>query len=105
MIGFGEATPLGSVARAIDFFSASECRDLLFHVQEHQLSLPEIKAFLVEHNLRLIGFDVEPRVARQYRTRFPEDRAMIDLDLWNIFETENPLTFAAMYQFFIQKQN
>jgi hypothetical protein len=28
---------------------------------------------------------------------------MIDLDLWHIFETENALVFADMYQFWIQK--
>ena len=30
-----------------DFYSTSECRDLLFHVQEHRMTLPQIKAFLV----------------------------------------------------------
>jgi hypothetical protein len=28
---------------------------------------------------------------------------MIDLDLWHIFETENPVVFAGMYDFWIQK--
>ena len=29
-----------------DFFSTSECRDLLFHVQEHRMTLPAISDFL-----------------------------------------------------------
>ena len=28
---------------------------------------------------------------------------MIDLDNWHVFETENPLTFLNMYQFWLQK--
>jgi hypothetical protein len=28
-----------------DFFGTSACRDLLFHVQEHQFTLPEIDDF------------------------------------------------------------
>jgi SAM-dependent methyltransferase len=42
--------PHGSLAREVtraeDFFAMSECRDLLFHVQEHGLTLPQISAFL-----------------------------------------------------------
>jgi hypothetical protein len=28
---------------------------------------------------------------------------MTDLNLWHIFETENPHTFTGMYQFWIQR--
>ena len=28
-----------------DFFTTSDCRDLLFHVQEYRTTLPEIKSF------------------------------------------------------------
>jgi len=103
LAGFDADTPMGSISKAVDFFSTSECRDYLFHVQEHRLTLPEIRIFLDENKLRLIGFDIEPRIARQYRARFPDDEAMIDLNFWHVFETENPLTFLGMYQFLIQK--
>jgi 2-polyprenyl-3-methyl-5-hydroxy-6-metoxy-1,4-benzoquinol methylase len=96
-------TPMKSVALFADFFTISECRDLLFHVQEHTLSIPQISAFLREHNFRFIGFELPPQVAAGYRFRFPEDRPMTNLDSWNVFETENPATFASMYQFWIQK--
>ena len=39
-----------------DFFTTNECRDLMFHVQEHQMTLPEIKAFLAENGLQFTGF-------------------------------------------------
>jgi 2-polyprenyl-3-methyl-5-hydroxy-6-metoxy-1,4-benzoquinol methylase len=97
------STPMRSVADYADYFSISECRDLLFHVQEHQLTIPEIDAFLREHDLRFIGFELAPQIVASYRFRFPEDRPLANLAAWHVFETENPATFASMYQFWIQK--
>ncbi|MEH2509562.1 SAM-dependent methyltransferase [Nitrobacteraceae bacterium AZCC 1564] len=84
-----------------DFFSASECRDLLFHVQEHQFSIPHIAAFLTEAGFKFLGFETPHR--RRYLKRFPEDTAAVNLDNWHVFETENPEIFIGMYQFWIQK--
>ena len=39
-------TPLASVTRFTDFFSTSECRDLLFHVHEARMTIPAIKRLL-----------------------------------------------------------
>src|SRR5262249_8121428 len=44
-------SPAQSVARFYDFYSTSECRDLLFHVQEHRLGLPQIKSFIDANGL------------------------------------------------------
>ncbi len=94
-----------SVAKIGDFFSTSGCRDLLFHVQEHRLTLARIAEFLAENDLRFIGFELEPSVLRQYLGKFPADTAMIDLASWDAFERENPDTFSAMYQFWVQKKS
>src|SRR5580704_15308453 len=51
MLAFADGTPLRNIAKFPDFFTTSECRDLLFHVQEHQMTIPEIKAFLGENHL------------------------------------------------------
>jgi SAM-dependent methyltransferase len=96
-------SPLKDVARASDFFSMSECRDLLFHVQERRLTIPEIKSFIAENGLRFIGFEFAPQVMQHYRNVFGGDRFMRDLDRWHAFETEKPDTFAGMYQFWVQK--
>jgi tetratricopeptide (TPR) repeat protein/SAM-dependent methyltransferase len=96
--------PFRKICDSRTFFSTSECRDLLFHVQEHRLTLPDIKAFLAANNLQLLGFELGPRILEQYRMRFPEDEAMTDLDRWHTFERENPLTFTAMYQFWVQQK-
>lgn len=86
-----------------DFFSISGCRDLLFHVQEHCLTIPEIKAFLAETGLSFIGFEIDAGVLADYWQRFPEDRAAVRLDNWAAFEADHPDTFMEMYQFWVQK--
>ena len=76
----------------------------MFHVQEHQVTLPAIKSFLTENDLQFLGFvEMDAGTIREYRRRFPADDAMIDLDLWHLFETEHPHTFAGMYMFAVQK--
>ena len=96
-------SPARRVARFYDFFSTSECRDLLFHVQEHRIGILDIKTFLAANGLSFIGFAVSDPVRRAYAARFADDRAMTNLDHWHAFETANPDTFAAMYQFWVQK--
>ena len=99
-----DGTPLKSVTMIQDFYSLSECRDLVFHVQEHRLTLPEIGAFIAENNLQFLGFDIELNVRRDYARQFPGDVAMTDLAQWHRFEIDNPSTFIKMYQFWIQKK-
>jgi tetratricopeptide (TPR) repeat protein/SAM-dependent methyltransferase len=96
-----ESSALHNVTKYADFFTTNECRDLLFHVQEQQLSIPEITAFLRAHGLAFLGFTGPASAA--YRARFPADVAMTDLDQWHQFETENPTAFIGMYQFWVQK--
>ena len=99
----GAGVELQWLSEAPDFYSTSECRDLLFHVQEHRLTLDQIESFLAESGLRFIGFELDPRVADQYRRRFTDDLAGINLRNWARFEADNPDTFRGMYQFWIQK--
>jgi tetratricopeptide (TPR) repeat protein/SAM-dependent methyltransferase len=86
-----------------DFYTVSDCRDLLFHVQEQQLTLPAIQAFLALNELRFLGFDLGAARLQAYAARFPDDTAMTDLDHWHAFEQQNPDTFIDMYQFWVQK--
>ena len=97
-------TPLASLTRFTDFFSTSECRDLLFHVQESRLSLPAIKTFVTQNGLRLLGFEFGAAIAGQYRALFAERGwSMTDFDRWHAIETGHPDTFSGMYQFWVQK--
>jgi hypothetical protein len=85
-----------------DFYSTSECRDLLFHVQEHLLTPGQIESFLSQFGLQFIGFDLDLRVLLQYREHFADDQAGIILRNSERFEAENA-DFAEMYRFWIQK--
>ncbi len=95
--------PIRSVMTIIDFFSTSDCRDLLFHVEEHTSTIPELAEFLATNNLAFLGFEMEPGAMRQYAERFPDDPAQTNLAHWHAFEQDNPDTFIAMYEFWLQK--
>jgi tetratricopeptide (TPR) repeat protein/2-polyprenyl-3-methyl-5-hydroxy-6-metoxy-1,4-benzoquinol methylase len=98
-----DGSALKNVTLTSDFASASECRDLLFHVQEHRTTLPDIKATLAENGLTFLGFEIDAWAKRRYAALFPDDPALTNLDHWHAFERENPLTFVRMYQFWAQK--
>jgi hypothetical protein len=53
--------------------------------------------------LHFIGFELSALISQAYRARFPDDGAMTDLDRWKTFESEQPVTFSGMYQFWCQK--
>ncbi len=94
---------LKSLTRSSDFFTMSECRDLLFHPQEHRVTLPDIRAFLTANNLAFAGFALDPYALRQFAARFPDPAAALDLDCWQAFEAEAPDTFVGMYLFWVRK--
>jgi hypothetical protein len=103
---------LKSISRWADYFTISECRDLLFHPQEHRTSVPEIKQFLAANNLRFAGFILNALTSDHFVRRYPElanltDKARFDafadLDRWHDFETQFPETFVSMYRFWVHK--
>jgi len=95
---------VASVAERDDFFTVSECRDLLFHVQEHRTTLPQIKSFLAANELEFGGLFVDAATRARFAARFPQPQAALDLECWHVYETEAPGTFAAMYQFSVRKR-
>ncbi len=92
-----------SVTKWGDFFATNECRDLLFHVKEHRITLPEIKSFLAANGVSFAGFVPEPVILRAFAARFPDPAAVTDLDCWHAFETAMPDAFANMYLFWVRK--
>jgi SAM-dependent methyltransferase len=103
IIAADDGSMLKSLVRADDFFSTSEFRDMLFHVQEHRITLPEIKSFLVENKLEFAGFNLDQAALRQFSARFPGPSALLNLDRWHRYEVEVPSTFLGMYQFSVRK--
>jgi len=92
------------ICRSRDFFSMSNCRDLIFHVQEHRFSLPQIKDALQELGLTFLGFELHNRNStREFKDANPSRESLTSLDLWHEFEEEHPDTFQGMYQFWCRK--
>ena len=92
------------VVGSLDFYSLSTCRDLLFHVQEHRFTLPQIEAALNDLDLRFLGFELRRSwIRRSFSEFYPEKDALTSLSLWHQFELKNPRTFRGMYQFWVQK--
>jgi tetratricopeptide (TPR) repeat protein len=85
-----------------DFYSMSEFRDLLFHVQEHRFTIPKIKDCLAQLGLTFCGFEAD-KIVQKFKSEYLSENAVYDLDKWDAFEKENPREFGAMYQFWCQK--
>ena len=97
------ATPL---FRWGDFYSASEFRDLLFHVQEVDSTLLDVKRLIKEAGLVFRGF--EPDAAHEInvqraRKEFGDQFDLLDLDAWSEFESRYPESFVGMYQVWLQR--
>lgn len=94
------------VLRIADFYSLSGCRDLLFHASEMRFTLREIEEAMETLGLDFLGFDALPgETTRAFHDRFPHPDAARDLAKWDAFETDNPDTFIAMYQFWCQARD
>ena len=90
------------LTKSKDFFSLSMLRDLIFHVQEHRFTLPQIKNCLDKLKLKFCGFTTKDAISnlKKFSGR---DADIYDLALWHQFEKSNPQAFSAMYQFWCQK--
>jgi hypothetical protein len=90
------------IRKSGDFFNLSMLRDLIFHVQEHQFTLPEIRNHLKELGLEFCGFEVE-NLDPHFEEFHGQGSDKYDLNLWHEFEKENTFAFIGMYQFWCQK--
>ena len=93
---------LQKIFHSRDFYSTSMTRDLMFHVQEHRFTLPEISKMLKNFNLEFLGF-TNPLIKTKFSKFFLNDKKNISLVNWNQFEINNPDTFFNMYQFWVRK--
>lgn len=94
---------LAGIMRARDYFIMPQCRDLLFHVMEHQFDIPRIARLLEKFSCEFLEFVLPDDVLARYRASFPEDPQATDIRQWATFETTHPDTFAAMYRFVARK--
>lgn len=94
-------SPLRKLLRARDFYSMSECRDLLFHVQEHQYSLPQVEELARAAGLAPLGLTRQlPRNAvLAYRKLFPGEADLASVRNWDQVEAAYPDLFLGMFHF------
>ena len=84
-----------------DFFSLSELKDLIFHVQEHRFTTAKIKKHIEELGLQFCGFEAKKIVSHFKQTN--KKISIHDLDEWQVYEEGNKRAFTGMYQFWCQK--
>ena len=89
------------IKQSPDFYSFSSLVDLLFHVQEHRFTIPEISKCLKQLNLKFCGFE-NFEILNLFKKFYKNQSELYNLDLWNNFEKNNPRIFAGMYQFWCQ---
>ncbi|WP_395944014.1 methyltransferase domain-containing protein [Brevundimonas sp.] len=96
--------PLAGLRASDDFYSLSGCRDLVFHVQEHRYTPPQLGDLLDGAGLRLIGFEASPEAEEASRQAFGATANRLDLGLWDRLEARRPTLFAGMYHLWGQRK-
>lgn len=92
------------VFNRLDMYTMSMCRDLLFHVQEQDFTIPKIEEAVKQLGLRFCGFvDPSRSLLDKYRAFAPKDERGLSLKNWHRFESRHPHTFNRMYDFMVQK--
>ncbi len=90
------------ILSSADFYSLSNLRDLLFHVQEHRFTIPQIKDCLIDLGLTFCGFEAD-KIVSHFKSTNTGESDLYNLDKWQAYEESNPRVFAGMYQFWSQK--
>lgn len=95
--------PLHQLCFSPDFYTVSECRDLMFHVQEQQLDPGAIATILERLQLEFLGFEFDDyAILNTYRDEYPQDTHATDLSNWQAFESRHPDSFASQYIFWVR---
>lgn len=102
VLALPETEPLAMLRDSADFYSLSGCRDLVFHVQEHRYTPPQLGGLIDGAGLRLVGFDASEEAVAAFRKAFGAADPL-DLDLWDRLEIRQPHLFAGMYHLWAQK--
>lgn len=89
---------------ASDFWTLSECRDMIFHVEEHRFSLIEIGAMLESCGLECLGLELaHPSDRARFFAEHPNRADYRSLQAWHLFETRYPQTFGDTYRIWAKR--
>lgn len=104
IMAMDDENPLKNIQTYVDFSYMSMLRDLVFHVQEHRFTIPQIQSTLSDLDLSLISMSSKgDGVVEAYRSAYPDDPQLANLDNWHEFEEKNPGAFKTMYSFLCHK--
>lgn len=92
-----------------DFYSMSNCRDLIFHEQEHQFTPQGIADLLSHSQMDFIGMlpttsarqVFEQKIGKLHGSKTNNNT----LENWQAIEQQHEKVFAGMYQFYCRKQS
>jgi ubiquinone/menaquinone biosynthesis C-methylase UbiE len=105
-IMMGEADPELSIlaSPASDFWTMSECRDLMFHVEEHQFTLLQIGEMFDATGLEFVGLQIPyaPDLTL-FRQENESPSQLRSLTAWHRFEERHPQSFGGTYQLWVRK--
>ena len=93
--------PILRCSTTSDFFNLAECTDLLFHVQEHRVSLSEFRDIAARHKLEPVRISMNPEASRQFSLDFPGTDPL-DFAALSRFEEMYPQTFIEMYKIYVR---
>ncbi len=86
-----------------DFYSLSECRDLLFHQHEQCFTWDKVKEHCQSLNVKFLGIVNSAGVTQTYREQFPNEKNTASFSKLQELEKKHPYVFRSMYQFMVQK--
>ncbi|MDM8568452.1 methyltransferase domain-containing protein [Thiotrichales bacterium HSG1] len=101
-----EYQEIKSVTKWSDFYNLPQCRDLLFHVQEHRFTLPKIQTALDKLGLRFVGMVANETVTEnveKLKDTIPKHLHPSQLKYWEFVEEQLPNTFIHMYHLWLVK--
>lgn len=93
------------ITNSADFYSMSNCRDLLFHEQEHQFTPNKIADLLSNNQLDFIGMLPTARAQLAFENAIGPVSKNNTLENWQQVEQDNVDIFAGMYQFYCRKKS
>jgi len=89
----------GVMSPASDFWTLSDCRDLLFHVNEHRFTLPQIGEMFSAAGLEFLGVQFGHLADRtRYLAQNARSGALRDLQHLHRHELEHPEIFGDTYR-------
>jgi ubiquinone/menaquinone biosynthesis C-methylase UbiE len=100
ILGLSDDHPAKAARNGQDFYSMSGCRDYLFHVMEHRLTLAQIDPMLRAAGLRLTRMGTKPEIGALFARSFTD---AADLLQWHDFELQNPGCFGSMYEMHVAR--